>query len=58
LRLEIDRNRNNMEAFSIFIFLLAANVRVYDHLRGQSDSASRYKSAAQSDNACNLMPSN
>jgi len=34
------------------------NVRVYDQLRRQSDSVSRYTSATQSDNDCNLMPSN
>jgi hypothetical protein len=34
------------------------NVRVYDHLRCQSDSVSRYTNATQRDNACNLMPSN
>ena len=34
------------------------NVRVYDHLRCQSDSVSRYTNATQSDNARNLMPGN
>jgi hypothetical protein len=34
------------------------NVRVYDHLRCQRDSVSKYTSMAQSDTARNLMPSN
>jgi hypothetical protein len=34
------------------------NVRVYDQLRLQSDSESRYTRAPKSDNACNVMPSN
>jgi hypothetical protein len=37
---------------------IKANVRVYDQLRGQSDSVSRYTFATQSDTACDLMPSN
>ena len=37
---------------------LGANVRVYDHLRCQSDSVSRYTKVCQRDNICNLMPSN
>jgi hypothetical protein len=39
-------------------FKVTPNVRVYDHLRCQSDSVSRYTEATQSDNARNLMPSN
>jgi hypothetical protein len=35
-----------------------ANARVYDHLRCQSDSVSRYTKVRQSDNISNLMPSN
>ncbi len=38
--------------------MLAANVRVYDHLRCQSDSVSRYTNVRQSDKIRNLMPSN
>ncbi len=38
--------------------MLAANVRVYDHLRCQSDSVSRYTNIKQNDTACSLMPSN
>ena len=38
--------------------MLAANVCVYDHLRCQSDSVSRYTSVIQSDTVRNLMPSN
>jgi hypothetical protein len=35
-----------------------ASVRVYDQLRCQRDSVSRYTSATQSDTDCDLMPSN
>jgi hypothetical protein len=31
---------------------------VYDHLRRQRDSVSRYTSATHSDIVCDLMPSN
>jgi hypothetical protein len=37
---------------------IAANGRVYDHLRCQIDSVSRYTKASQSENIRNLMPSN
>jgi len=37
---------------------MVANVCVYDHLRLQSDSVSRYTGAQKNDNARNLMPSN
>jgi len=37
---------------------IIANVRVYDHLRCQSDSVSRYTKVRQSDTVCSLMPSN
>ena len=42
----------------MLVFNFVSNVRVYDHLRGQSDSVSRYTRVSQSDTACNLMPSN
>jgi hypothetical protein len=45
--------------FDTFVSLkMVYNVRVYDHLRCQSDSVSRYTDATQSDAARNLMPSN
>ena len=37
---------------------IISNVRVYDHLRCQSDSVSRYTKVPQRDTARNLMPSN
>jgi hypothetical protein len=37
--------------------MLDANVRVYDQLRCQSVSVSRYTKATQSDNIRNLIPS-
>jgi hypothetical protein len=37
---------------------ITANVRVYDHLRCQSDSVSRYTRVTQSDTVRNALPSN
>ena len=39
-------------------FSIDANVRVYDHLRCQSDPVSRYTKVPQSENIRNLMTSN
>jgi len=47
-----------MISCGIVFFSLAANVRVYDQLRHQSDSVSRYTKVQQRDNIRNLMPSN
>ena len=44
--------------FSTLYYCIFANVRVYDHLRHQSDSVARYTKATQRDTVCDLMPSN
>ncbi len=42
----------------IYVSFIAANVRVYDHLRWQSDYVSRYTKDIQGDTASNPLPSN
>ena len=46
---------NHRNLFNVIMsqFYIAANVRVYDHLRCQSDSVSRYTKVPQSDTVRN-----
>jgi hypothetical protein len=55
----VSKFRNIQLGYHLLAYLLiTANVRVYDHLRFQSDSVSRYSRIEQSDIDRNALPSN